>query len=124
MEEGFVPQIFEGDQPPQAGFNAVVIRLKGGLRASLKWNEGQQQAQSAVETGYKLLWDLDLGLFDQLELPLTEEITILRRTSGDRTQLEIAAPGHKTATLTAGPAGTERLRRVLMKEGAQAHWRV
>lgn len=60
----------------------------------------------------------------KLEVPLTEEITILRKTSGERTQLEIAAPGHKTATLTAGPAGTERLRRCLMKQGAQAHWRV
>ena len=58
----------------------------------------------------------------QVVLPLTQEMTISRKKSGDRTRLEIASPGSKTAILAAGPAGTERLRKCLSQQGALAHW--
>ena len=58
----------------------------------------------------------------RVEVRLNKEITISRRKSGERTQLEIALPGGKTATLTAGPAATERLRKCLSRQGARARW--
>ncbi len=60
----------------------------------------------------------------QIEMPLSERLTIARTKSGARTQLQISASGARTATFTAGPVGTERLRKVLAQRGVQTHWMV
>lgn len=66
----FIPKVCEGD-PTSSEFNSVMVRLEGGLRSSLDWSHARQKAQSALELGLKLLWEIDLGLNGRLEYPLS-----------------------------------------------------
>lgn len=74
-ERPFVPIIFDagpGEEAPE-GFNTVRIPLEGHMRAHLDWRLSIQRARSQVEKGLKLIWDLDLGLFNRLSLPFADE---------------------------------------------------
>lgn len=72
-------RIFEGNEeefiPP--GFDAVTISLDGRVQADLDWKEEREQAQRAVEKGYALMWDMQLGLFDDLPQSLTNQTQFL-----------------------------------------------
>lgn len=78
----FYPRIFEGsaqeEVPPD--FNAVTIQLDGRLQADLNWKKARQQALIAVEKGYALMWDMQLGLFTELIQPLTHQAQFLSLT--------------------------------------------
>lgn len=73
------PCIFEGivQDPLPVGFNAVTIFLDGQVRADLNWKQAREQAQQAVQQGYALMWNIDLGLFDRLMQPLTSQTQFL-----------------------------------------------
>lgn len=71
----FVPMVYDAGlgEPIPDGFNAVRIPLDGGLRSNLHWTEALDYADQAAGQGLKILWDIDLGLFSRLPLPLSDE---------------------------------------------------
>lgn len=88
-EESFVieatrprPRIFEGswqDFMP-AGFDSVTIHLDGRVKADLDWKKARKEAQQAVEQGYALMWNMQMGLFGDLAQPLTNQSQFLSLT--------------------------------------------
>ncbi len=73
--ELFVPSIFDAgpfEKVPK-GFNAVRIPLDGTMRSDLNWSSVLAAAKQHRDNGLKILWDMDLGLFSRLLLPLSEE---------------------------------------------------
>lgn len=75
-------RVFEGEwrEDIPHGFDAVTIPLNGRLTADLDWREARQLAKQAVERGYVLMWDMQLGLFDQLLQPLANQTQFLSFT--------------------------------------------
>lgn len=65
-----------GEKPP-AHFNAVSIALNAEMKADLQWKEEVKAAEEYVNGGYKLFWELDLGLFSRLPMPLTNQSQFL-----------------------------------------------
>lgn len=51
----------------------ITISLNGKMASRLDWKAEIEEAKKAIENGYKLLFDLDLGLFDELTLSLHHE---------------------------------------------------
>lgn len=49
------------------------IVLDGGMKASLDWEEEVVEAKRAMAEGRKIVWQIDLGLFAQLKLPLDNQ---------------------------------------------------
>lgn len=72
--ERFAPNIFDAgpSEKVPAGFNSVRVRLDGGVRSDLNWDSILATAEGYMQEGFKILWDLDLGLFSRLESPLTD----------------------------------------------------
>ncbi|MCE5317834.1 MAG: hypothetical protein LLG04_10840 [Parachlamydia sp.] len=69
----FIPKVFEGvfegsHEIPQ-GFNTALIQMEGGMRASLEWKEQSEKAQRLIQAGFKILWEINLGLSDGLHYP-------------------------------------------------------
>jgi hypothetical protein len=52
------------------------ISLPAGTQASLEWHEELLIAEEYSSQGFGLLWDLQLGLFSQLQSPLSNEMQI------------------------------------------------
>lgn len=70
------PLVFDagpGEDAPE-GFSAIRIALEGGLQNDLQWKQPMEDARKAVAVGLPILWDLDLGLFGRLTLPLCDEM--------------------------------------------------
>lgn len=63
-----IPQVSESGQHA-SGFNSVLVRLEGGMRATLNWTQARQKARCSTEDGFKLLWEMDLGLCGKLHYP-------------------------------------------------------
>jgi hypothetical protein len=78
----FRPRIFEGngqaDIPP--GFDAVTISLDGRIQSDLNWTKAREQAQCAIEKGYAVMWNMQLGLFEGLAQPLANQTQFLTLT--------------------------------------------
>jgi hypothetical protein len=78
--EIFVPRIYDGIPERNIsaeGFNALTIRLDGRLRSDLQWQQARIDAQKYLDLGYALLWEIDLGLFSGLSLPLSNQMQCL-----------------------------------------------
>ncbi len=73
--EDFIPHIFEGtlQDLPIKGFNGILIRINGQIHSDLDWTSPREQAKQATERGLVILWEIDLGLFHQLSLPLNNQ---------------------------------------------------
>lgn len=67
----------EGRHPLLSGCNTVKIRLDGRLKAELDWKGAGEMARRYVEQGLSLFWELDLGLFSQLPMPLSHQTQYL-----------------------------------------------
>lgn len=69
-----IPQVFDGhfSDMPQDAFNTVKITLSAKLDSPLDWTAQKKEAQKVVDKGLNILWDLDLGLFGDLPLPLSD----------------------------------------------------
>lgn len=52
------------------------ICLQSTTCASLEWKEEIKIAEKYVADGYKLLWDMQFGLFDQLKAPLSSSMQL------------------------------------------------
>lgn len=72
----WTPLIFDApsteDKVPP-GFNAVLIKIDGRVDSDLNWKLARQAAQSYIAEGFKIFWEIDLGLFSKLKLPLTDQ---------------------------------------------------
>lgn len=71
----FEPKVWDttlSEERPEE-INTVLLSLDATLDSNFDWNEVKSRAQSFVEEGLYLIWDLDLGLFDRLKLPLYHE---------------------------------------------------
>ncbi len=51
----------------------VIIPLDGTSLSQLNWDNSLQKAAKCIESGYKIVFHLDLGLFDQLHHPISHE---------------------------------------------------
>ena len=65
-----------GEDVP-AEFNAVKIVLDGKMQAHLDWSSAKRAALVYREKGLKIFWEMDLGLFDRLTLPLSNQTQFL-----------------------------------------------
>lgn len=76
------PRIFEGNWQEHlpAGFDAVTISIDGRVQADLNWKKVGEQARLAVEKGFALMWNIELGLFQGLAQPLSNQTQFLSLT--------------------------------------------
>lgn len=68
-----VPRIYEASFPVPSGFNAITIYLNGKMDSDLDWEEGKLLAQKAQKHNKMIVWDIDLGLFDRLQFPFSNQ---------------------------------------------------
>jgi hypothetical protein len=74
----FIPRILDNPHSQlYAPFNSQLVSLDGRLKSDLNWRESQEQAQHYMEQGSAILWEIDLGLFSQLTLPLANQTQYL-----------------------------------------------
>ncbi len=74
----FVPKIYDGafGETVPEGFNAVTLSLDASLHSSLAWEDVREYARALKERGLLILWELDLGLFSHLLLPLGDTLQL------------------------------------------------
>lgn len=48
-----------------------IVTLDAALQSTMQWQEPRKKALAAIAEGKKILWHLDLGLFDRLTSPLS-----------------------------------------------------
>jgi hypothetical protein len=73
----FFPLIYTGPQEPTSHFNVVVLALNMSQNSNLDWKIQKSKAQEYVEKGFLILWDLEMGLFQDLTYPLSDEMQLL-----------------------------------------------
>lgn len=80
LQEEWLPKekIYEGSE--SGAHDAVTIHLDGKVQSDLNWKGAREQAEKARERGLKVLWALDLGLFESLQQPLTNQGQFLTLT--------------------------------------------
>lgn len=79
--KGLTPRIFDSNElTVPEGFNTVIIRMDGRINSDLDWKGAAVQAAKAIENGLAILWEINLGLFDQLKLPLESQTQFLSLT--------------------------------------------
>jgi hypothetical protein len=74
----FLPGTME--EPVPAGFSIVQINLNGTVRSDLDWSLEKTQAQTYIASGLKILWNLNLGLFEHLDKPIENQTQFLSLT--------------------------------------------
>lgn len=78
--ENFIPEIYDlqdiNETIPE-NFNAVKITIDGRADGSLNWKLARTAALNAVGQGKKILWNLDLGLPNRLQAPITDQTQFL-----------------------------------------------
>lgn len=55
------------------GFTATTIYLDGTMNSTLNWKKECQEAKLFIDQGYKIVFDLDLGLFERMPFPLAHQ---------------------------------------------------
>lgn len=65
-----------GQTVPQ-GFNAIKIEIDGRTQADLDWNLAREWAFMIKEKGLHIFWEINLGLFEDLQMPLTNQSQFL-----------------------------------------------
>jgi hypothetical protein len=56
------------------GYLTNPIILDGRMRASLDWKMAREEAITQIKAGKKVVWQIDLGLFLGLDLPLSDQM--------------------------------------------------
>lgn len=51
----------------------AIISLEADLKSTLNWEKEIEEAHRSAEEGRKILWDIDFGLFDQLQYPIQSQ---------------------------------------------------
>lgn len=70
-----IPCIYEGKLsscPSVENYNGFKVILTAKLDSDLNWENTQKEALAIVERDLNILWDIDLGLFTELPLPLSD----------------------------------------------------
>jgi len=80
--ERVVPKIYMGEGDVPYGYNGVVITLDGKAKSDLEWIPQIRKAERFMEAGYRVLWMLDLGLFDELPFSLFNNSQIMTLSLG------------------------------------------
>lgn len=76
--KGLLPCIYDGyELNPPTEFNTLTIQLDGTLRSDLNWKAAREKAEAAIAKGFALFWDIDLGLFSELTMPLDNQTQFL-----------------------------------------------
>lgn len=60
-----------------SSFNTLTIRIDGSQKSDLDWKRAKIQAEEAVAKGFALFWDINLGLFEDLVLPIDNQTQFL-----------------------------------------------
>jgi hypothetical protein len=55
-------------------FNAIEVFLEGEMNASLNWKQAADIASAYRDKGFKIFWQMDLGLFNKLKWPLSNQM--------------------------------------------------
>lgn len=76
FETEFTPSIRDAEQAAK-GFNSLVIKLDATSDSSLEWQQACQTARKRIDEGYFIFWEIDLGLFDRLRMPLSDPTQFL-----------------------------------------------
>jgi|GEM_PF-1555037 len=75
--DGYKQSFFKGDLPfyPEIGQggNTQTVVLDCGPQSTLRWEQAIELAKELQSRGQLILWKLDLGLFDRLVMPLSDE---------------------------------------------------
>jgi hypothetical protein len=66
-------KIFDGDADIPQGFNAACISLNGKMNGDLDWRIKEAQAKKCSENNLFILWNINLGLFNDLTFPLRHQ---------------------------------------------------
>lgn len=72
--------VFDASYPGQdtpEGYNAVKIVLDGSIKSSLQWDKQRLAAERCIEQGLRILWEVNLGLFSNLEMPIGNQSQFL-----------------------------------------------
>lgn len=73
----FFPLIHIGEDEPEKGFNVVTIELNLRQHSNLDWELQKSKALEYVKRGFFIIWDLEMGLFEGLSFPLSDEMQLL-----------------------------------------------
>lgn len=65
------------DEKIPSFFNAVRISLDATLKADLLWKQERQAAEKYIQQGFRIFWEIQLGLFSQLTLPIANQSQFL-----------------------------------------------
>jgi len=60
--------VVQSEGVPCAGYNAVMLRLEGGLHDDLNWKKELEQAKVLTQQGFYILWELGLGIGSSFSL--------------------------------------------------------
>ncbi len=74
------PHVYEGEGQIPVACDGVTIKLDGTAQADLSWKKEREKALELVDKGCHLFWEIDLGLFDRLTLPLDHQGQFLSLT--------------------------------------------
>lgn len=77
IEDVPTPLIYDAQNDAVEGFNTVLIKLDARTNSSLDWRKACERARYEIACGFKVFWELDLGLFDQLPMPLSDQTQYL-----------------------------------------------
>lgn len=71
----FTPRIFTGQwkEALPEGFNGALISLPMGTADNLDWSQMAEQAELLCAQGHWIVWHFDLGVFERLKQPLSDE---------------------------------------------------
>ena len=59
------------------GYHAVHLTLDATVRSDLNWEEIRQKARTYINEGFKIFWEIDLGLFSKLPHSLSHQTQFL-----------------------------------------------
>ncbi|MEC7840402.1 MAG: hypothetical protein VX777_10225 [Chlamydiota bacterium] len=68
--EPVVPKIYTGEGNVPPGYNGVLVELDGKTKSTLNWSKQIQQAEKFIQEGHRILWYLNLGLFEEVPFSL------------------------------------------------------
>lgn len=71
--EPFTGKIWLANTPKPDDVQGVMVTLNGREDADLDWSAQLTHAGELVRNGCKILWNIDLGLFQNVKKPLTDE---------------------------------------------------
>lgn len=69
-----IPCVYDGHLSTLSSkdFNTVKMTLTAKLDSDLSWKKQEKEANEICDKGLNILWNLDLGLFSELPLPLSD----------------------------------------------------